>query len=43
MTAPRPTLGHYLVDSLTHSMLITVFAHFGPEGLQEPHKSILYS
>ena len=32
LAAPRPTLGHYQGDSLTHPMLITAFFYiFGPE------------
>ena len=33
---PRPTLGHYRGDSLTHAMLITAFLHIRPEGHREP-------
>ena len=35
MTAPRPTLGHYRGDSLTHPMLITCVLHIRPEGHRE--------
>ena len=31
MAAPRPTLGHYRGDSLTHPMLITAFYIFDPK------------
>ena len=31
LAAPRPTLAHYQGDSLTHSMLITVFYIFDPK------------
>ena len=32
LAAPRPTLGHYRGDSLTHPMLITAFFYiFGPK------------
>ena len=30
LTVPRPTLGHYRGDSLTHPMLITAFCIFDP-------------
>ena len=30
LAAPRPTLGHYRGDSLTHPMLITAFYIFDP-------------
>ena len=36
LAAPRPTLGHFRGDSLTHLMLITVFLHFWPEDHREP-------
>ena len=35
MTAPRPTLGHYRGDSLSHPMLITCVLHIRPEGHRE--------
>ena len=31
LAAPRPTLGHYRGDSLTHPMLITAFYIFDPK------------
>ena len=31
LAAPRPTLGHYRGDSLTHLMLITAFYIFDPK------------
>ena len=35
LAAPRPTLGHYRGDSLTHPILITAFLHIRPEGHRE--------
>ena len=40
LAAPRPTLGHYRGDSLTHPMLITAFLHFRPEGHREPRSKV---
>ena len=43
LAAPRPTLGHYRGDSLTHPMLITAFfLHFRPEGHREPRNEVGY-
>ena len=39
LAAPRPTLGHYRRDSLTHPMLISVL-HFRPEGHREPRNEV---
>ena len=36
LSAPRPTLGHYQGDSLTHPVLTTAFQQFQPEGYREP-------
>ena len=36
LAAPRPTLGHFWGDNLTHPMLITAFLHFRAEGHREP-------
>ena len=36
LAAPRPTLGHYHRDSLTHSMFITAFIQILPGGYREP-------
>ena len=30
LASPRPTLGHYRGDSVTHPMLITAFTYFYP-------------
>ena len=41
LAAPRPTLGHYQGDSLTHPMLIIAFfLHFQPEGHREPRNKV---
>ena len=32
LATPRPTLGHYWGDCLTHPMLITCVLHIGPKG-----------
>ena len=40
LAVPRPTLGHYREDSLTHPMLITAFLHFRPEGHLEPRSEV---
>ena len=37
LAAPRPALGHYRGDSLTHPMLISAFLHFWLKSHQEPH------
>ena len=41
LAAPRPTLGLYRGDSLTHPMLITAFLHVQPEGHWEPNSNSL--
>ena len=40
LAAPRPTLGHYRGDSLTHPMLITYVLHIRPEGHREPRSEV---
>ena len=40
LAAPRPTLGHYRGDSLTHPILITAFLHIRPEGHREPRSEV---
>lgn len=32
LAAPRPTLGHYLGDNLTHQMLISAFQLISTQG-----------
>ena len=40
LATPRPTLGHYRGDSLTHSLLITAFLQIWPEGHREPRSEV---
>ena len=40
LAAPRPTLGHYRGDSLTHPMLITVCLHIRPECHRDPRSGV---
>ena len=41
LATPRPTLGHYQVDSLIHPMLITALFKFRPKGHQEPRNEVV--
>ena len=40
LALPRPTLGHYRGDSLTHPMLITEFYNFGPKFTRSTRKGV---
>ena len=40
LAAPRPCLGHYRGDSLTHPMLITPFLQFRSEGHREAQSAV---
>ena len=40
LAVPWPTLGHSREDSLTNSILITVFVQFRPEGHWEPRNEV---
>ena len=40
LAAPRPTMGNFWGDSLTHPMLITAFLNFRPEGHREPRNKV---
>ena len=40
LAAPQSTFSHYQGHSLSHSMLITAFAHIQPKGHQKPHNEV---
>ena len=40
LATPRPTLGHYQGGSPFHSMLVTAFLQFRPEGYWEPRNEV---
>ena len=40
LAVPRPTLGHFRGDSLTHRMLITGLFKFRLQGRQEPRNEV---
>ena len=40
LAAPRPILGHFWEDSLTHPMLMNAFFHFRPEVHREPRNEV---
>ena len=40
LAAPRPTLGHYRENSLTHPMSMTCVLHIRPDGRREPRSKV---